>query len=194
MEGKKDGKQKYRVRINYVDPNGVARQTERVIAGLNEAKEFAKNLANSVKKPMSDKTSTMNALATEYMRVKKHEIRESSYEKSEVILRLHVLPHVGSKRLSALSLPVLLEWKQTINEKNLSPRMNQNIFSEFRALLNYAVKMDYISSNLLKRLGNFKNAYAESKSIDFYTADEFLEFLSVAHNMAQNSTELYEWN
>ena len=44
MKGKKNGKQKYRVRINYVDGFGTKRQTDTVIYGLDEAKELEKQL------------------------------------------------------------------------------------------------------------------------------------------------------
>ena len=34
MKGKKDGKQKYRVRVNYIDNFNVAKQIDRVAYGL----------------------------------------------------------------------------------------------------------------------------------------------------------------
>ena len=39
MKGSKDGKQKYRVRINYQDSMGINRQIDRVTYGNVEAKE-----------------------------------------------------------------------------------------------------------------------------------------------------------
>lgn len=38
MKGSKDGKQKYRVRINYTDRSGKERQIDRVAYGCTEAK------------------------------------------------------------------------------------------------------------------------------------------------------------
>ena len=43
MDGKKDGKQQYRVRINYTDNTGRARQIDRVAYGSTEAKLHQKN-------------------------------------------------------------------------------------------------------------------------------------------------------
>ena len=39
MDGKKDGLQKYRVRINYIDQQGKARQLDRVAYGSQAAKD-----------------------------------------------------------------------------------------------------------------------------------------------------------
>lgn len=44
MKGKKEGKQKYRVRINYIDSLGNAKQMDRVAYGLDEAKQLEREL------------------------------------------------------------------------------------------------------------------------------------------------------
>ena len=49
MDGKKDGQQKYRVRINYVDNMGKNRQIDRVAYGKAEAKFLEAKLMKEVK-------------------------------------------------------------------------------------------------------------------------------------------------
>ena len=44
VTGKKNGKQKYRVRVNYTDSFGKAQQIERTAYGLDEAKEIEREL------------------------------------------------------------------------------------------------------------------------------------------------------
>ena len=44
MDGKKDGKQKYRVRINYLDNLGNAKQIDRVAYGADAAKQLEMEL------------------------------------------------------------------------------------------------------------------------------------------------------
>ena len=44
MDGKKDGKQKYRVRINYIDNLGKSHQIDRVAYGSEEAKQLEREL------------------------------------------------------------------------------------------------------------------------------------------------------
>ncbi len=52
---KKDGKQKYRVRVNYTDSYGNNKQIERTAYGADEAKQLERELTHSVKveKPSS---------------------------------------------------------------------------------------------------------------------------------------------
>lgn len=183
--------QKYRVRINYKNLQGEDKQMERVAYGAAEAKELEARLLKEVKETPPEKRMTVQQLYDEYIAVKKHEVRESTLAKSRHILNNHVLPMLKDKTLSKLNLPELQRWKNSINEKDVVVTMKRNVYGEFRALLNYAVKMGYLPSNPLVRLGNFKDAYETKKGIDYYTADEFLKFISAAQKQA---TDFYEKN
>lgn len=194
MEGRKNGKQRYRVRVNYIDDSGVARSVERVVYGIQEAKDLEAFLLNDIKKPKLTKTQTVAQLISDYLNSKKHEVRETSLDKTRRTLEYHVVPILGTKRLSAITLQTLKQWKQTINEKKLSSTTKKNIFGELRALLNYAVRMEYINSHPLNKLGNFKDAYETKKTINYYTVEEFKKFIEKAKEFAETSTELYEWN
>lgn len=194
MEGKKDGKQRYRVRVNYIDDNGAARQTEKVVYGLPEAKDFELSLAKKIRQPLTRKDITVQELLADYLATKKHEVRETSLDKSKRILEFHIIPTLGAKRLSSLSLATLKQWKQSISEKKLSFATEKNIFGELRALLNYAIKMEYIDNQPLAKLGNFKNAYETKKTIGYYTTNEFKKFIAKAKEHAKNQADLFEWN
>jgi hypothetical protein len=65
--------------------------------------------------------------------------------------------------------------------------MKQNIFGEFRALMNYAVKMEYIPKNPLTVVGNFRNPYENKKEMDFYTPEEFKKYIQAAKKQAELS-------
>ena len=169
MEGKKNGKQKYRVRINYTDSFGKSKQIDRVVYGLDEAKELERRLQRDKREVVSGGNMTLEELFVKYLEAKKHEVRETSLDKSKRILQRHVIDLLGKYKLNKLNLKILQYWKNEISEKNLSLTMNQNIYKEFRALLNYAVKLEYIPNNLLLKLGNFKNGTVEKKAeMDYY--------------------------
>lgn len=53
---KKDGKQQYRVRINYVDQSGKPRQLTRVAYGATEAKDLERQLSEEIKKTSPRRT------------------------------------------------------------------------------------------------------------------------------------------
>ena len=71
--------------------------------------------------------------------------------------------------------------------------MKKNIYSAFRSLLSYGVKMELIPNNPLVKIGNFKDANISKAEMDFYTADEFAKFITVAKDKALVNNG-YEWN
>lgn len=204
MKGSKDGKQKYRVRINYQDSMGVNRQIDRVAYGNAEAKELERQLMYEIKEEAPAKRMTLNDLFEEYKKYKVNEVRESTYEKAISILNYHVIPDLGHIQISKLNKPVLMKWKTNMEEKvivskdgtetKLSLTTKQNVFGQFRALLAYAVKMDYIPKNLLSSIGNFKGTLTPKKEMDFYTSEEFKKFISAAKDYAENSPTNIGWD
>lgn len=196
MKGSKDGKGKYRVRINYQDALGKYRQIDRVVYGSAEAKEAERELLFQVKNETPAQRMTVKDLCEEYVKVKANELRETSLQKTMTILEAHVLPNLGPVSVSKLTLPVLQNWKlymegkkvvKSGNEKPLSLRTKQNVYSELRALLNYAVKMEYLPKNPLSKIGNFKDPDALQEKMNYYTADEYKTFISKARECAENS-------
>lgn len=204
MEGSKNGKQKYRVRVNYVDALGKYRQVERIVYGSVEAKDLERALMVQIKEETPAKRMTLRELYDEYIRYKKHEVRESSLNKSKSILENHVLSSLGSTPLGKIRKPLLAKWKSEIDErvvkssdgssKYIGITTKQNIYGEFRALLNYGVKMDYIPHNYLKDLGNFKSTFEPKKEMSYYTSDEFKKYIAAAKEYAENCSNCVGWD
>ncbi|MBO5449760.1 MAG: site-specific integrase [Ruminococcus sp.] len=197
MDGKRDGKQKYRVRINYVDNLGKPRQIERVAYGSEEAKQLERELNYQIKQEKPAAKLTVQALYDEYIRAKRFEVRESSIDKTQRILNRYVLGSLKNKKLDKLTTPVLQEWKQSIEELGLGIITRKNIYGEFRALLNYGVKMEYLQKNPLLKVGNFKAPLELKKEMDFYTPEEFKKFITAARDYCRKCEDkgsLFEWN
>lgn len=194
---RKDGLQKYRVRVNYTDALGKPRQITRVAYGSDAAKALEMQLTNSAKHETPAQKISVGQLYDEYLNAKKHEVRESTLEKSRVILSHHIVPILSNIKIDKLSIPVLEDWKRQTEDKGLSIRMRKNIYSEFRAMLNYAVKMEYIQKNPLLKVGNFKAPMEMHKEMLFYTQEEFQKFISAAREYCEKSEaegSLYNWN
>ena len=204
MKGSKDGKQKYRVRINYQDSMGINRQIDRVTYGNAEAKELERELNYDIKQSIPAKRITVKQLYEEYLKSKKHELREQSIRSIVTYLDNHVIPELGNLRLDKLTTPTLKKWKDVINEKTvknkgvkkLSIKTKQHIYKEFITMLNYAVQMDYIDKNPLKKIGNFKSSITleSEKEMDYYTPDEFKLYIKAAYDCAKNSSTNHEWD
>lgn len=201
--GSKDGKQKYRVRVNYIDALGNYRQVERTAYGAAEAKDLEMRIQHEIKKEPPTARMSVQALYDEYVKPAENELRETSFEKNKQTLRDHVLPYLGSTSLKKLTAPALQDWKNKIDAyefvtkkgpRKLSLRTKQNIFSCFRTLLNYGVKMDYMPQNPLKKIGNFKSGNEKKKMMDYYTAEEYQRFIHAAREAAENSPNITDWD
>lgn len=194
---RKDGLQKYRVRINYTDSFGKPHQIDRVAFGAETAKQLELQLTQKTKIEQPAKRMSIKLLYDEYLTAKKHEVRESTLEKSRTILSQHIIPILADMKLDKLSISVLEKWKRNIEDKGFSIRMRKNIYGEFRAMLNYAVKMEYIPKNPLLKVGNFKAPLELHKEMLFYTPEEFQKFITAAREYcerSENSGLLYDWN
>ena len=192
---KKDGQLQYRVIINITDANGKSKKIERKVYGFAEAKEVERQLEAEYKdkRVVSTARMTIQELFEKFEEYHAHETRLSSHNKAMQILRTHVLPSMGDCRLDRLSKERLAEWKNGIAAQDLSIVTKKNIYQAFNSMLNYAVKLDYLPKNPLSALGTFKDANRFDKpteKIQYYTADQFLDFLAVAKEMA-NTVE--EW-
>lgn len=196
MPGSKDGKQKYRVRINYTDKNGKQHQLDRVAYGSTEAKMLEAQL----QKEHSDNGTgiahlTIWELYQEYMEVKRHELRETSYDKSRRILEANILPILGDVRIDRLNTRILQNWKNGIANRSISIVTQKAIYTELRTMLNYAVKMEYLVRNPLTAIGNFKDKDFTSPKdkLHYYTPEQFHLFIQAARNYAEEENTLSAW-
>lgn len=189
MDGKKDGKQKYRIRVNYTDDYGKPQRMERIAYGLEEAKAVEAELNHKVKaKDETAKKMTVQQLHDEYIKNVKIDIREATSDKKEKMYNLYIKDFLGKKPIDKLTIPLLQSWKLMIDEKGYALKTKQNIYGELRALLNYAYKMGYIPINPLNKVGNFKNRTQIKKEMQYYTPDEFFKFIEPARELAYTGT------
>lgn len=187
--GKKDGLQKYKVRINYLDHLGNAKQLTRIAYGMEEARMLEFKLLQQTKSGEHIHAITLGKLFEEYIAAKQMDVRETSLDKSRRILKLRVLPYFENTKIDKITPPVLQRWKEDIAAKDLSLVTMQNIFGEFRAMMNYAVKMEYITKNPLPVVGNFREAYftPAPEKIKYYTIEQFQQYIAQAHQEAEKT-------
>lgn len=189
---KEDGLLQYRVRINYIDSLGKARQVERTAYGLDEAKQLENLLLTEYKEKRTTSTQiTIKQLFDEYETYHSHETRKTSHDTMVRNITLKVLPYMSDYKLSKLTQQALADWKNKLNSTNLSIVTKKNAYAAFNSMLNYAVKMNYLVKNPLSVLGNFKDtsiAQAPSEKIHYYTKDQFLSYIEEARNACNTVT------
>ena len=151
---KKEGLQKYCVRINYVADSGEYKQITRTAYGIDVAKDLERRLEYEIKEQqeMPMKKMTVKQLFDEYISMKKYEVRETTLNKTERTFKWHILPIIENVRIDKLSVKILQEWKISIEEGKLALRSKKNAFSELRTMLNYAVRMEHIPKHNLSKV------------------------------------------
>lgn len=191
-EKNKDGLYKYLVKVNYTDSFGVHKQILRTAYGRNEARELERKLSVQAEEKTITKSITVDDLHKEYCENMSHELRKSSIESKKKNYKNYIQEYIGKKKISDLNVRVLTNWKNELNKKNISTTTKKNAYSELKATMNYAVHMEYISTNPLNKITTFKDAYEEEKSIDFYTPEEFKQYKSSALKIA-TETSCYDY-
>lgn len=192
QDGKKDGLQKYRVMVSFTDKDGKYKKLTGTAYGKEEARQLEMELASKTKEAPSNRM-TIDGLIKEYLNSNKSDVRQVTLNRKESHYRLHVSPFIGSTRLSKLTSSVLQTWKNNLNETSLCTSSKNSVYDSLSALMNYAVRMEYISSNPLHNVGRFHNPdftkEMEAERVRYYTADQFLQFIAVAKADAESKDD-----
>ena len=191
---KKDGLQKYQVKVNYTDKYGNRKQVMRTAYGSQAAKDLEDQLLEQVNSQESlSKSKRFKDLYDDYISYISNEIRESSLAKKKQVFRCHILPFFENILVESLDVKILQEWKVYVYQKELKTQTMKNCYKELRAMFNYCVKMDYLTSNPLLKVGDFKDAYQRKPEMLFYTPDEFQKYKTVSLQRAkqQNFYDYY---
>ena len=194
---KKDGLQQYRVRVNYTDSHGKAHSLTRLAYGLADAKQMEQELQRQYNedKP-SQKKMTVQELYDEYIKSKQNEVRATTMRTIKERIDKGTLPYLKDKSLAKITAPVIQDWKNTLSTLGLSTRSLQNYFTELRQMFNFAVRMGYMQTNPMTIVGNFsvKRDAVPKEKIQYYTADQFLKFISEAKKSAERKDTIDEWS
>jgi len=85
-----------------------------------------------------------------------------------------------------------------MEKRNLSLSSKQTAFIYFNAMINYAIKVEYLNKNPFPKIGNFKSVLNIKPKMKFYTAQEFKKFIKSAYEIAAEkeklNNDLSEWN
>ena len=88
----KNGKQQYRVFVNCKRPDGSYAKKSKRVYGKDEARIEELKMINDLNLSIDNTTrpATIGALFEEYMAAKKHEVRQTTYDKSRRILNRYI--------------------------------------------------------------------------------------------------------
>ena len=185
----KNGKAQYRVFVSYKDADGKYRKISRTVYGSAEAKMEELRLIAEVDSEDRPTAITVQMLYEKYIAAKEGEVRRSSLEISQSVMRNHILPYLGNVRLDDLTPQRLQEWKNAISEKELKTLTKNNAYKELRAMLNFGEKIEYLSKNPIDKISPFRDAYFthEQETLRYYTPEQFRLYIAVAEQYRERS-------
>ena len=144
------------MRINYISDSGEPKQLTRTAYGLDNAKNLERKLIHGLKdkSEMPIKKMTIQELFNEYIEYKKMEVKELSVVKITDDFNIYILPICKNYRIDKLIAKMINDWKLTVDKKGLALGTKASAFINFRALFNYAIKMEYIYKNPFDKVDN----------------------------------------
>lgn len=125
---------------------------------------------------------TVKNLFEQYKHYISVNLKPSSVKSACDVIRLYVLPTFENEELKNITTLKIEKWQEKIINKGLKFKYKSKIYCGFSAMMNYAVKHNYIDSNVVNRVGNFKNNEPK-KEMQFWTEDEFVKFYKVIDNV-----------
>lgn len=179
---RKDGKQQYRVVVNYTTGDGQHKRKEQSCIGYEAAQQLEKTMQQKYSRQSSLGELSFEDFFEVYQKIKQNDNRETSNNKCREIVERHIVPYIGRYPIMSITLQQLLEWRDAINNSGLGISMKQHCFTHLRAVFRFAYKIDAIHENPTNKIENFRdnNFECHKTQIQFYTPEEFQRFAMVA--------------
>lgn len=193
----------YRVEVNYTDSFGnrkkVVRQNKNTLS-LKDAKQLEAQILSEISLyNQTNREATMEEVYNFYTSVIKNEVKRSTLNNKNKIYRTHIAPYFANKKISKISLIDFQNWKLAIQQKEYSHEYQKDLYASLNAIINFAVKYEYINVNHLAKLGNFKCPEKIKKKFKIWTKNEFDKFIEVVrkkciqYDQSSNSERLVQW-
>jgi len=97
------------------------------------------------------------------------EVRPSTLSMYQSLFKIHIIPHLGDKQLSSLSVEDLQGFKSRKLKEGLSPQTVKHMTRLIRQMFNHAVDWDYITRNPALKV---KDPKIPKRKADFLTPKE----------------------
>lgn len=172
----KDGK--IYARVSYTDAAGKRHQIWRKAESKSDAKEIAKQIERELEggaEPFEHK-ATVGEYLDRWLKSAKQTVGPRTYQDYVGVLRLHVRPALGNKRLSAIKSLHVQELVDQMQEKRLASRTVRHMHEILCRAFKQAVKWRLLTTNPASTdLINLpKRTRKEMKSLDPEQAQKFL--------------------
>lgn len=187
----------WEVRTRYVDWTGEKKQkTKRGFERRCDAVEWERQFQL---KHTDDVDMTFGSFVEIYKEDVKPRLRENTWKTKEVIIDKKILPYFRNKKLSEIKASDVVAWQNEImkhvdsNGKPYSPVYLKTIHNQLSAILNHAVALYGLKSNMARRAGNMGKETA--REMNFWTREEYERFAEAISDKEESymAFELLYW-
>ena len=141
-----------------------------------DAEEEERQFLNSIKDLSGKNKITIKELKEDYLKYQKNNLKITSFLSLENQIK-HI-DELNNIVVEDINLMQFNNWKNNINNKNLSTDYKNSIYKKFRAMLNYGKRMYNLNIIILNKMTNFTDPNELKKEMNFYTKEEFDKFIS----------------
>lgn len=151
---------------------------------------------------LNDRNMLFDEVIEEWLKYKKKNVKESTFEQLEVIIRLHVRPFFGNKRVMKIRRSDIKEWldyyadlKNKKGENAYSFGARLKYLSVMKSLLHYAVhELEVLEKNPSDRLKVpvKDNVELNKDQVKYYSLDELKQILDFMKNYKHQRYKDYQ--
>lgn len=105
--------------------------------------------------------------------------KASSLKRIKSAIKNQIQPFFKNKRIQQITKRDIMKFHNQMLE-TLSPVTVNHTHRYLSSIFKYAIQMEYINENVPKEVGNIK---AKPKTFDYWTLEEFKQFISVVHDL-----------
>ncbi len=124
---------------------------------------------------LTEEIETFEYIANEYLDWYKKRRKESSYNKIESVVRVHLIPYFEKKELQKIRQRDIIKFQDKLIESKAAASHAKKIHATLSAIFKFAIKNEYTKENPASIVGNVD--LKEEKHISYWTLDEFKAFI-----------------
>lgn len=126
-------------------------------------------------------------VANDFFKEYKRKRKISSYESCMYAYNNHILPYFKKLYINDITIPIVRDWKEKLEEKGYSVNYNNKIYNVLNNIIIYAMRNYGLETNPLSILGRFERkqdqVIQDKEKLRYITLEDFDKFISVIDNI-----------
>lgn len=160
--------------FRYTDWTGQKKQ--KMKRGFRTKREALDYEAEFIRTASADMDMQLKSFVEIYFEDKKNDLKPNSVKNKRRMIRKHIISYFGEKKMNEITPADIIQWQNTIHEKEYSKTYERMIQNQLSALLNHAGKIYDLENNPAKKVK--KMGKPDADKLDFWTKEEYDQFIS----------------